>query len=136
MLERLIADRLVDFVAMDVKAPLARYHDVARVAVPTEDLRKSIELILVSGLHHEFRTTFVESLLAPSDMQEIARLVKGCRKYVMQAFRTGKLLDAGIAEKESSHRLSGWTELRKGRSGRPHGVRPVGSAAGGSSTGL
>jgi pyruvate formate lyase activating enzyme len=105
MLRRLIAGRFVDFVAMDVKAPLARYPEVARVPVRTEDLRQSIELILASGLPHEFRTTFVESLLATSDMQKIARLVKGCRKYVIQVFRTGKLLDAGIAEKESSHRV-------------------------------
>jgi pyruvate formate lyase activating enzyme len=106
MLRLLIVSRFVDFIAMDVKAPLPRYPEIVRAAVPRENLRESIELILASGLRHEFRTTFVESLLATGDMQEIARLVKGCRKYVIQAFRTGKLLDADIAEKESSHRVS------------------------------
>jgi pyruvate formate lyase activating enzyme len=81
---------------MDIKAPLALYAATVRAPVATTDLRLSVELILQSGLPHEFRTTFVESLLTPDDMLGIAKLVKGCRKYVLQSFHGGKVLEAGF----------------------------------------
>ena len=61
-------------------------------------------MILHSVLSHEFRTTFVESLLTTDDMREIGRLVRGCQRYVIQQFRAGKVLEAGLEREESSSR--------------------------------
>jgi pyruvate formate lyase activating enzyme len=96
MLENIVKRRLVDYVAMDVKAPLSAYARVVRAAVDTESIQRSIEIILRSELSHEFRTTYVESLLSIDDMMEIVPLVRGCTRYVLQRFQPTKSLDATI----------------------------------------
>jgi len=104
MLRRLAADRSIDYIAMDIKAPLALYAALVRAPAASTDLLLSIELILRSGLAHEFRTTFAESLLSADDVLEIAELVKGCQKHVLQTFHAGKVLEAGFEANESSDR--------------------------------
>ncbi len=96
MLQRLAAEGLVDYIAMDIKAPLALYAATVRSPVDETDLLLSIELIRRSGLAHEFRTTFVESLLSADDVLGIAELAKGCKKFVLQSFHGGKVLDAHL----------------------------------------
>jgi pyruvate formate lyase activating enzyme len=96
MLESLVTARLVDYIAMDVKAPLDRYADAVRAPAHTPDIRKSVGAVIASGLPHEFRTTLVDSLLSIQDLISIAELVKGCDRYVLQSFRSGKVLDTGF----------------------------------------
>jgi pyruvate formate lyase activating enzyme len=104
MLQRLVADRIVDFVAMDIKAPLALYPAMVRAPVATSDLLLSIGLILRSGLQHEFRTTFIESILSVEDMLGIAELVKGCERYVLQSVREWKVLEPDLQTNASANR--------------------------------
>ena len=92
-LERLINGSLVDYLAMDVKGPLKKYAAVASVNVDTAQIARSIELILSSGVEHEFRTTVVRSQLAPRDLRSIAALIKKARLYVLQPFVPTKTLD-------------------------------------------
>jgi pyruvate formate lyase activating enzyme len=85
-LQGLIGKGLVDYVAMDVKAPLdGRY---ARAAGPHADVEKvkcSIDIIQKSGIDHEFRTTVVPGIHAKEDVVEIAKCL-GQGKYVLQQF--------------------------------------------------
>ena len=91
LLERLIASGLVDYVAMDVKAPLelARYSRVVGVdAGPLlPRVRESIEIIISSGVQHEFRTTLVPTLHEPGDVRAICEAIRGCQRYVLQSFK-------------------------------------------------
>jgi pyruvate formate lyase activating enzyme len=96
MLQGLLTDRLVDFVAMDIKAPPALYEQTVNAPVKVEDILYSIELIRGSGLPHEFRTTWVPALLTEIDIRAIAQLVKGCDCYILQPFRPGKMLDSSL----------------------------------------
>jgi pyruvate formate lyase activating enzyme len=93
LLQGLIRDSLVDYIAMDIKAPLGAYRRVAGVPVRGEDIERSVDLVIGSGLLHEFRTTFVGSLLSTDDMKAIARIVRGCARYVVQGFRPSRTLD-------------------------------------------
>jgi len=93
-LAAILESRLVDFVAMDLKAPLARYSEVARVPVDTGAIVESTRLILSSRLPHEFRTTFAKPLLSTDELLSIAETVRGCTSFVVQGLRTGKLLAA------------------------------------------
>ena len=104
MLRQLLIDRILDFIAMDIKAPLALYPAIVRAPASAADLSRSIELIIHSGLPHEFRTTFAESLLSTDDMLQTARLVKGCKRYVVQSFRAGKVLDSCLETSEAINR--------------------------------
>ena len=84
---------LVDYVAMDIKAPLAKYPDIVRVKVDTNKIRKSISTIMQSGVDYEFRTTVVKSQLSYSDFEEIGQLIKGAKRYYLQKFVPSKTLD-------------------------------------------
>jgi pyruvate formate lyase activating enzyme len=93
LLGEVLARGLADYLAMDIKAPLGSYSRVAGVQVGTEDIEKSVRLVMGSGVAHEFRTTYLESLLSTDDMRGIAELVRGCRLFVLQSFRSARTLD-------------------------------------------
>jgi pyruvate formate lyase activating enzyme len=93
VLARLLAEGLVDHVAMDVKAPLEpeRYARLAGREVDLEAIRASIRIIRSSGLPHTFRTTAVPGWHAPGDMESIAALLPGSA-HLVQSFRPGETL--------------------------------------------
>ncbi|MGA2642201.1 MAG: anaerobic ribonucleoside-triphosphate reductase activating protein [Spirochaetia bacterium] len=97
MIRQVMTARLVDFIAMDIKAPLALYEQTVKVPAKTSDIQQSIGLILASGLPHEFRTTCVDSLLSAGDLLDIGQLVKGCDRYILQSFHGGRVLDPSLA---------------------------------------
>lgn len=85
-LKALLAEGLVDSLAMDLKAPLERYRAVTRSAVEEADIVRSVGLIKASGLEYMFRTTVVPGLVGPEDVLRIAREVGGARLYQVQQF--------------------------------------------------
>jgi pyruvate formate lyase activating enzyme len=100
-LRRILSDGLVDFIAMDVKAPLLRYAQVAGVPVHTEDIRASLQLVRESGVPHELRTTFAPAVLSMEELRSMAELVRGCQRFVIQAFRADKTLDPALVHAPS-----------------------------------
>jgi pyruvate formate lyase activating enzyme len=84
ILEKLIG--IVDYVAMDIKAPLEKYHQVSNSNIDTGEIKKSIELIMNSDRDYEFRTTVVKSELEESDILKIGKLIQGARLFVLQKY--------------------------------------------------
>jgi pyruvate formate lyase activating enzyme len=85
--ELLDAGRL-DYVAMDLKAPLdARYERVAGVPVDLSAIRRSMGLLLGGRVDYEFRTTWCPALLAEADILEIAHLAAAAKRWLLQPFR-------------------------------------------------
>lgn len=86
VLEKLIGQRLVDYVAMDIKAPLDKYEEICGTAIPMEKIEQSMNLLLQGKVDYEFRTTFVPQL-TEEDGLNIAKRIRGARRYVLQQFR-------------------------------------------------
>jgi pyruvate formate lyase activating enzyme len=86
-LEGLIENHLVDYIAMDVKAPKEKYQQLAGVPVDVSKINASIDLIKKNAPQYEFRTTFVPTLLTKEDIVEIARWLKGADRYFLQQFK-------------------------------------------------
>jgi len=86
ILEEVIHCCLVDFIAMDIKAPFEKYHILSGVKVDTDKINESINIILRSGLDYEFRTTFVSSLLSDEDISQIKALLGSDKRYRVQEF--------------------------------------------------
>lgn len=86
MLKQLVAENLVDYIAMDVKAPLEKYRETTNSNVDPKKIKESIEFIKASGIDYEFRTTVVPTLLGESDLMEIGKLVEGAKAYYLQQF--------------------------------------------------
>jgi len=95
LLERLIGEGLIDYVALDVKAPLdpERYGRMAGREVEIEPIRESIGLLQRKDMPYEFRTTLVPSLLSRQDILRLAEEIKGSRRYVLQNFNPQDPLD-------------------------------------------
>jgi len=93
VLKRLIELEVVDYLAMDVKAPLERYREVAKSRVDPDKIKQSIDLIMASGINYEFRTTVVKSQLSQDDILEIGKVIRGAKIYILQKFTSSKTLD-------------------------------------------
>jgi len=87
-LKCLIDENLIDYIAMDVKAPPAKYNILSGVKVDLSKINKSIDIIKNSSLDYEFRTTIIPSFIDSNDIIKIAEWLKGAKKYCIQQFKT------------------------------------------------
>lgn len=100
MVEFLIKNKLVDYIAMDIKTTLEKYDNVAKVKVNAVDIRKSVDLIRKSGIDYDFRTTVVPGLFDEKTALEIGRWLKGSKRYYLQQFRPETTLDKKYEKKK------------------------------------
>ena len=119
-LERLIKAGDLDYIAMDIKSSLSKYSVVTnsnsttgvisseversskKISPPPtgmsgsrndkliENIKKSIKLIMDSGIDYEFRTTVCHPLHEIQDFQEIGKMIKGAKRYFLQNFVASK----------------------------------------------
>lgn len=95
MLQSLITNKLIDYIAMDIKAPLNKYEEVVGVKLDWENIKKSVKILMTSGLLYEFRTTVVPGLLVKEDFQKMGEFIKGASKWYLQHFKSDtELVDA------------------------------------------
>ena len=93
MLQELLDKKLIDYVAMDIKAPIERYPEIVCAKVDAEAVLKSIEILKSSEVDFEFRTTVVKSQLLHEDFEKIGELINGSEKYYLQKFVPTKVLN-------------------------------------------
>ena len=104
MLAKLINEKLIDYVAMDIKAPLGakvqnsklktqKYERATGVKFDIKKVKKSIEIIKNSGVDYEFRTTVVPTIHTKEDIIQLARDISPAKKYYLQNFRPEKTLN-------------------------------------------
>ncbi|MFA6268181.1 MAG: anaerobic ribonucleoside-triphosphate reductase activating protein [archaeon] len=91
VLRKLIADKLVDYIAMDIKAPLSKYKEITQSSIPGEVILESIDLIRNSGVPHEFRTTLYPKL-TKEDLIEMSHFIPK-EKWFWQSFEPKQALD-------------------------------------------
>ncbi|MCL2484886.1 MAG: anaerobic ribonucleoside-triphosphate reductase activating protein [Endomicrobia bacterium] len=99
VLEDLLENRLLDYIAMDIKAPLDKYCRITKTNIDTEKIKRSINIIMNSGIEYEFRTTAIKGQLEEKDFIEIGDLISGAKKYYLQKFVPTKILDADFFDK-------------------------------------
>ncbi|MEI7512722.1 MAG: anaerobic ribonucleoside-triphosphate reductase activating protein [Candidatus Uhrbacteria bacterium] len=97
VLRALFDERLLDYVAMDVKTSLERYQELVGPCVRPEAIRESIQMIMERSPEYEFRTTLVRELHGAQEIQGLLELVRGARRYALQAFRPAITLDPAFA---------------------------------------
>lgn len=116
VLERLFRAHLVDYVAMDIKAPIGKYSQAAGRSVNGTRIKESIALILESGIPHQFRTTLVKPLCTLEDLPQIADMIPVSAPYTVQNFKPGpKVIGAqgmsleGYSENTFAHIRQEWS---------------------------
>jgi pyruvate formate lyase activating enzyme len=100
MLKQLIEDKLIDYIAMDIKAPLEKYDIVTNTKVNKENIQKSVNIIR-NFPEYEFRTTVVPGLFEEKDAKTIGEWLKGLKRFYIQQFRGIKNLDKSFVNKKS-----------------------------------
>ena len=86
VLRGLLDHLLVDFIAMDIKAPLNDYHPFSQNLKIHERLTVSIRTIMESAPAYEFRTTCAAPFVNPTTVETIAKTIEGAACYVLQPF--------------------------------------------------
>lgn len=86
LLEELIKEKLIDYIAMDIKNSFDDYDKITGVKNPKlENIKKSIDIIKNSGLDYEFRTTIVKGFHNLDKLYSICDWI-GNSKYFIQNF--------------------------------------------------
>lgn len=102
-LEELFDKKLVDYIAMDVKAPRKKYNQLAGVKVEVSKIEKSIDLIRKDSPGYEFKTTFAPGLLKKEDIVEIAKWLEGSKNFYLQQFKNNPPLISSEFDKVSPY---------------------------------
>ena len=102
MLESLIDDNLLDYVAMDIKAPEKKYDLVIGAQPDLKKIAKSIKILVSGKLPYEFRTTMVPGLHTEEDIKGMGEMIKGADKWYLQKFEASADLVNKSFEKQES----------------------------------
>jgi len=110
VLEKLLHARLLDYIAMDVKASVLRsstslgatedkspgaYEKLTGMKGVDKKIQASKKLIEQSGVPYEFRTTLVREIHDEKEFKKILEFVKGTERFFLQNFQTrGGCLDS------------------------------------------
>ena len=91
MLKQLIDDKLIDYVAMDIKTGISNYHIVCGVSanqsqINIAKIKESINVLKSSNINYEFRTTLVKEYHSKDIILEMKELVDGAPKLFLQKF--------------------------------------------------
>ena len=87
VLRLLIAEGLVEYVALDVKADAARYPAATGTADIWSNVSACIEMLVSHDVRHEFRTTVYPGAVSCEDLPRIAERLRGGTLYALQQFK-------------------------------------------------
>jgi pyruvate formate lyase activating enzyme len=93
VIEDILNKKLIDYIAMDIKAPINKYPLVVGKKIATNNIEKSVSLIKNSSIPYEFRTTLLPSLHTHQDVLEIFNWLSGSDLYILQKFIPGNTLN-------------------------------------------
>ena len=87
-LYRLLRHELLDYIAMDIKAPWQKYDLLAGTKVKSQEIKRSISSIANSGIPHHFRTTHYPPMLSNDDLIDIRLSLPKSAKHIIQPYKT------------------------------------------------
>lgn len=85
VMQELISKNLVDYWAMDIKAPIEKYESVIGVPFNQEAFQQSMHLLMKNDVDYELRTTVLPQF-TDEDIQQIKKLATGAKKFILQPF--------------------------------------------------
>lgn len=96
MLKSLLEEKLIDYIAMDIKGSPENYDKVTGVKNDLAKIRESVTMIKESSLPYEFRTTIVPGYVNPGDIPAMGEFIRGAEKWFLQKFKS----DIDLLDKE------------------------------------
>ena len=84
MLQELIDNSLLDYVAMDIKTYAEQYNKLCREKIEMDDILASVNIILSANIPYEFRTTCVKPFVCRDNIEDVAKMIRGAKLYYLQ----------------------------------------------------
>lgn len=111
MVKALVNEGIIDYVALDIKAPWQSYKDITG-SDDIEKVKETLSFLKGSSVGYEVRTTVVPSLHKKEDVIEIAKGLNGVKKYYLQQFQSFTTLDPSL-DGASTYKKEELEELKK-----------------------
>ena len=112
MLHGLIDNKLVDYIAMDIKHSKAKYNDIACMKVfDITPVEESVALLMQDKVDYEFRTTIMRECHTASDMEEIGQWLAGAKAYYLQSYKESEQVMKPVFTPHSIDTLKGFVEI-------------------------
>ena len=109
VLTNLINEKLVDYVAMDIKAPFEKYNLVTPIKPEMlENVKRSVEILKSANIAHEFRTTFAPNL-TKEDIINLLREISPVKNYSLQMYVRPKFIE----DKLENHKKETFEEIKE-----------------------
>ena len=87
VVERLISEGLIDYVAMDIKSSLDDYHRFCKSDSLIDNVKKTINLLKTNKVDYEFRMTLIDEYHSLDVIKKVAELLKGSKRFYLQQFK-------------------------------------------------
>lgn len=100
IIKELLDEKLVDFIAMDIKGSESIYHEICGKSIDMKDIKKSIEIIMNSSINYEFRSTIMPEYHNKNILDEMGKMIQGSKIWALQNFRNSSVLDTRFCNKE------------------------------------
>jgi len=94
ILKDLIDKKLVDYVAMDIKAPKEKYMEAIGLKKSSsnrllKNIKENIDILKEGKIDYEFKTTMIPGLLGKEDIVKIVKWIGPAKRYYLQNFKPG-----------------------------------------------
>lgn len=113
LLKGLIDEKLVDYVAMDIKNSFKKYGETAGIEnIKLDNIKKSMNYLKKGNVLYEFRTTIMNE---HHELQDILEIIKeiGDSKYFLQNFKLSEnVIDQNLTELDDD-KLKLWNKILK-----------------------
>jgi pyruvate formate lyase activating enzyme len=87
VLEALIESNRVDYVAMDIKAPMdERYSKAAGKSIDIHQIKRSINILMKGTVDYEFRTTCVPGIVSEDAIADMGGAIRGAKRWILQQY--------------------------------------------------
>ena len=93
VIQRLLEEGLVDYVAMDIKTDPSYYGSLVKYENNPDLIFQSIHLIMALAPAYEFRTTCVKPIVDENIIETIATNIQGAMLYALQRFHSEEVLN-------------------------------------------
>jgi pyruvate formate lyase activating enzyme len=92
VLEKALAEKLLDCVALDLKTAPHRYGELHRGPVDPAALGRTVRLLIDGNIEYELRTTCVPGLVEAADIRALGDLARGARRWMLQQYHPAHAL--------------------------------------------
>ncbi len=93
MLKKLIEERIIDYIAMDIKGPKENYSKFVGAKVDIKKIQKSTDVLKGGKVDYEFRSTILPRLHRKEDVINMAKWIRGAKIYYLQQFRPERTIN-------------------------------------------